>query len=374
MGENSAHRARHAIIVTVATVLALVGALFAAPISAQASAAVTAATAVAQILADTNALRAAGGLPPLRENSPIDVVAANWSAQMGASGNFIHNPNYSTQIPGGWTGAGENIAVGYSYTTVVDAWHHSAGHYANIMGDYTDIGIGYYVTSSGQTYYTQDFGKYPTASPAEASFVKAAYADVLGRSPGAGEVSGWTALLAGGTPRSAVASGFNNSDEYRLHMIDTAYLDVLSRPSESGGRLSWLNGMRSGALQPDDVHRIFLSTDEFYATKGGGTDAGYIQALYADIVGRPAVASEVTYWVGRLQQLGRAGVVNGFWFAAETINRQASELFTDFLGRTASTSEVATWASMIRGSGLTGSRNSIMSSAEYAARAVTRFP
>jgi len=362
------------VIVTATTIVALVGALLAAPMSAQASAAVSAATAVAQILSDTNALRAAGGLPPLRENSRIDTVAANWSAQMGASGNFIHNPSFSSQIPAGWTGAGENIASGYSYTTVVDAWHHSAGHYANIMGNYTDIGIGFYVTSSGQTYYTQDFGRYPTASPADGSFVKAAYADVLGRSPGADEVSGWTALLALGTPRSAIASGFNNSDEYRLHMIDTAYLDVLGRASEAGGRMSWLNGMRSGALQPDDVHRIFLTTDEFYATKGGGTDAGYIQALYADIIGRPAVASEVTYWVALLQQLGRGGVVNGFWFAAETINRQASDLFTTFLGRAASTSDVPAWASLIRSSGLTSARNFIMSSAEYAARAVTRFP
>ncbi len=133
--------------------------LSAAP-AATAAASVSASAAVAQILSDTNALRAAGGLPPLVESAQIDAVAQAWSGQMGTSGSFVHNPNYSTQIPPGWTKAAENIASGYSYTTVVEGWHQSSGHYANIMGDYTDIGIGYYVTPGGQTYFTEDFGKY----------------------------------------------------------------------------------------------------------------------------------------------------------------------------------------------------------------------
>ena len=116
-------------------------------------------TAVARILADTNALRAAGGLAPLIENSAMDSVAQNWSAQMDANGALTHNPNYSSQIPSGWTSAGENIASGYSYDTVVAAWHGSAGHYANIMGNYTDIGIGFFELN-GATYITQDFGRY----------------------------------------------------------------------------------------------------------------------------------------------------------------------------------------------------------------------
>ncbi len=125
-----------------------------------ANAATPLSTAVARILADTNALRAAGGLAPLVENSAMDAVAQNWSAQMDANGALTHNPSYSSQIPSGWTSAGENIASGYSYDTVVAAWHGSAGHYANIMGNYTDIGIGF-VELNGATYITQDFGRYP---------------------------------------------------------------------------------------------------------------------------------------------------------------------------------------------------------------------
>lgn len=149
---------------------AIVGALLCAAPAAQAATSVSPAVAVAQILSDTNALRAAGGLAPLVESTRIDSVAQAWSAQMSTSGSFVHNPSYSTQIPAGWTQAAENIASGYSYSAVVEAWHQSPGHYANIMGDFTDIGIGYAVSSGGQTYFTEDFGKYathpdPVASP-----------------------------------------------------------------------------------------------------------------------------------------------------------------------------------------------------------------
>jgi hypothetical protein len=362
------------------------GGVLVAPLPAQAAASVSIPNAVAQILSDTNALRIAGGLTPLVESTALDSVAQSWSAQMYANGALTHNPNYSTQIPAGWTAAGENIASGYSYTTVVEAWHQSPGHYANIMGNYNAIGIGY-VESNGTSYFTQDFGNYstvpspgtttataPAPSGADASFVQAAYADVLGRSPSGSEVQGWTALLSRGVPRDAIASGFNNSDEYRLHMIDAAYTDVLKRTPDAGGRISWLNGMRSGTLQPDDAHRIFLSTDEFYQNVGGGTDAGYLAALYSDVIGRAPNSSEVAYWIPILSRIGRQGTVNAFWFAAETINRQAGDLFTVFLGRSASSADVSSWSSIIRGNGLTSARNMIMSSGEYGARAVVRFP
>ena len=39
-----------------------------------------------------------------------------------------HNPNYSTQIPKGWSRAGENVAHNFSYDTAVQAWYNSAEH------------------------------------------------------------------------------------------------------------------------------------------------------------------------------------------------------------------------------------------------------
>lgn len=120
------------------------------------------AAAIQRIIDDTNAVRAEVGLAPLRHSTAIDAVAQRWTEQQFANGAMSHNPNYSTQMPVGWRRAGENVAYGYSYDTVVAAWKASPGHYQNMVGDFTDIGVGY-VDVNGTRFYTQNFGNY--ASP-----------------------------------------------------------------------------------------------------------------------------------------------------------------------------------------------------------------
>ncbi|WP_334148139.1 CAP domain-containing protein [Microbacterium sp.] len=115
---------------------------------------------VARILADTNAARAANGLAPLVLDGSVTTVARNWSATQSREGRMYHNPQYSSQIPGGWSRAAENVASGYPPSDVVGAWMNSPGHRANILGDYTTIGIGYV-----NGYATQVFAKYPVSTP-----------------------------------------------------------------------------------------------------------------------------------------------------------------------------------------------------------------
>ncbi|RZS59120.1 uncharacterized protein YkwD [Microcella putealis] len=112
--------------------------------------------------------RAGAGLGPLARNPSLDQVALNWANQMAASGVMSHNPNYSTQIPAGWTRAGENVARGQaSGAAMYDAWWNSAGHKANMLGDYTDVGIAF-VQANGSTWGVQVFAKYGGSVPAPA--------------------------------------------------------------------------------------------------------------------------------------------------------------------------------------------------------------
>jgi hypothetical protein len=85
---------------------------------------------------------------------------------MAASGKMQHNPDYSSQIPGGWTAAAENVAQGQHTAAQMNAdWMNSPGHRANILGDFTSIGIAF-VTANGTTWGVQDFAKYADqASP-----------------------------------------------------------------------------------------------------------------------------------------------------------------------------------------------------------------
>lgn len=113
-----------------------------------------------QILVETNAHRQDAGLAPLALIPAMNTVATDWSEEMAKRRTLEHNPQHARQIPSGWTRAGENIAYGYDYHDVTTGWYESPGHRANLLGDYTHIGIGYAVTDDGEPYYTQNFAKY----------------------------------------------------------------------------------------------------------------------------------------------------------------------------------------------------------------------
>lgn len=59
----------------------------------------------------------------------------------------------------GWTGVAENIACNYSNREVVSGWMDSPGHRHNIIGDFTETGVGIETNSRGEPYYCQVFGK-----------------------------------------------------------------------------------------------------------------------------------------------------------------------------------------------------------------------
>ena len=115
-----------------------------------ATAAVTASpldVAVQRILADTNRFRAANGRGPLQLSDPLSQVAQAWAQHMATTCTFVHNSSVGQQIPAGWRAWGENIARGQQYTDVVQAWIDSPGHRANLLGDFTHLGLGYVESS-----------------------------------------------------------------------------------------------------------------------------------------------------------------------------------------------------------------------------------
>ncbi|MFN3708237.1 CAP domain-containing protein [Microcella sp.] len=115
-----------------------------------------------------NQARGGSGLGPLARNAALDQVALNWANQMAADGRMYHNPNYSTQIPSGWSRAAENVAQGFPTGAAMhDGWWGSPGHRANMLGDFTDVGVAF-IQAGGTTWGVQVFAKYGSSVPAPA--------------------------------------------------------------------------------------------------------------------------------------------------------------------------------------------------------------
>lgn len=118
-------------------------------------------TVVDQILKETNEARRDAGLAPVKLNGSLSKVGAAWSQKQFTNGKMSHNPDYARQIPTGYRTAGENVAAGYTYEAVTDAWLASPSHRANILdASFTDMGIGYF-EKDRKRYYTQLFAQYP---------------------------------------------------------------------------------------------------------------------------------------------------------------------------------------------------------------------
>lgn len=146
-------RAARALPVMLALVAALV-----ALVAPRASASVS-----TDVAAAINSSRGEAGLAPLTPNSSVDAVAQAWAEQLASAGELSHNPSYTDQIPAGWTGAAENVAMASepSAAGMHTQLMNSPGHRANILGDFTHVGVGFAVDDSGAGWLVEVFARYP---------------------------------------------------------------------------------------------------------------------------------------------------------------------------------------------------------------------
>jgi len=152
-------------------VAAIVALLALAP---PAAAAATTADDTGEIFAGLNAARASAGKGALAPNASLDAVAVAWAGRMAADGAMTHNPNTGTQIPAGWNGWGENVAHGFATGSATNVgWTDSPEHYANMMGDFTDVGIAF-VVAGGTSWAVEVFADYPATAAAASTVVTGA--------------------------------------------------------------------------------------------------------------------------------------------------------------------------------------------------------
>lgn len=104
-----------------------------------------------------NSHRSANGLSALSRNSSLDAEARAWSQQMATQGSLSHSDLGRFLPP--WTSVGENVAVGGSVSSIFGGLTASSGHNANMLGDFTHLGVGVWVDSSGTLWTTHVFTK-----------------------------------------------------------------------------------------------------------------------------------------------------------------------------------------------------------------------
>lgn len=94
-----------------------------------------------------NSFRGSNGMSALSRDGSLDSYARSWAQKLASDGGLSHS-NLSALLPP-WSGAGENVGVGGSVGSIFDALVASSGHAANMLGDFTHMGVGVYRDSAG---------------------------------------------------------------------------------------------------------------------------------------------------------------------------------------------------------------------------------
>ena len=195
------------------------------------------------------------------------------------------------------------------------------------------------------------------------NFIDMAYQDLLQRPPGPTDVAKGL-LLLGSETREAFAFMLDTSTEYRQLLVESYVQDLLGRPANPTD-LSFFVPLLS--TNSDQFVQALIASSSEFSLKSGGTDAGFVTALFNDFLNRTPTISEVTFWVGELSTKSRNTVASEFLGTLAYDQNLVGGYFLQFLRRPAGSTELNFFASDLNAKTVTDEQviASLIGSEEY---------
>jgi hypothetical protein len=124
--------------------------------------------------------------------------------------------------------------------------------------------------------------------------------------------------------------------------VTQAYQQYLGRTPDQAGLAAWVSAMQNG-LSDEHLEAKLIGSAE-YINAHGGPGAGWVTAMYQNILGRTPSQAEVDGWVADLNNGATPEqVAYGFAASAEREGIVVRADYQTFLGRTPSQAEVDGW-------------------------------
>jgi autotransporter-associated beta strand protein len=200
-------------------------------------------------------------------------------------------------------------------------------------------------------------------------FVTQVYQDLLLRPVDASGLAFWSGQLDHGTSRSQVVSGIENSLEYRTVLVRGFYQTYLHRPADTLGLNSFVAMLAAGSTD-EQIQSQITGSQEYFQTRGGGTNDGFLNALYQDALNRMIdPGGHMTFLNALNNGAARSDVAATIFASTEYRNDLVQGYYMRFLHRGADAAGLAAWVNMLQG----GARDEdviagIVGSAEYFGR------
>jgi virginiamycin B lyase len=145
-------------------------------------------------------------------------------------------------------------------------------------------------------------------------YVDTLYEAALGRAAAPSEHNYWL-NVAGQSGLAAVADGIQRSDEAHARLVGGWYQTYLGRPADAFGLQYFVTVLRTATEEQGLA--LMLASEEYFnhapAAAGLGnakpTHQTFVQALFAQLLGRVAGAEEAAYWQSQVAAQGREAAV-----------------------------------------------------------------
>jgi hypothetical protein len=184
--------------------------------------------------------------------------------------------------------------------------------------------------------------------PSSDRFINQVYTDLLGRPADTTAVSTFNALLAGGGTHSDVATAVLASTDYRQRLLNDFYSTFLHRPVLAAEVGFWLPAFASG-MTDEQIEAQITASPEYFAL-AGGTNAGWINRMFNDVLGGSPVAPATTaFFLTQLGSSSRLNVGLAILNSGEALNRRVQQAFPRLLRRTATPFEQTTFIAALLG-------------------------
>ena len=186
-----------------------------------------------------------------------------------------------------------------------------------------------------------DAGVAPVANNCNpVNFLGSVWQDLLGRDITPGEKASTLDFLDGGGSRTQVAQIVLNSGEYRTRLAQSLFQQFLGRAATQTEVNFFLSALQQGA-NVDQLIAVIVGSDEYYQNRGGGTNDGFLEQLFNDLLGRPIDEGSLASFTDLLNRGGSRPQVALFILgSSEYRSNQIQSFFKTFLERQAGDSEI----------------------------------
>ena len=201
------------------------------------------------------------------------------------------------------------------------------------------------------------------------------YRDTLFREAEGAGLTYWQEVLGSGAQsRAEVANAFLGSSEFQTHTgaLARLYFAAFERIPDEAGMTYWMEQLLHRSQSLEQVAQGFADSSEFQRQYGALDNAGFLDTLYQNVLGRLPDAPGKAYWLGQLAGgTTRGEALAGFAQSSEYQELMREEVsvtlfYVGLLGRTPDQSGYEHWLHVLNNQGdVLGAIDAFVQSQEY---------